>query len=165
MCESLHSAFQSFLSVLTQISPFFATFGWKIGVMKKPLGGAAGKSGPKTSFILKQPPSKGVSAARQKKKIKGLLHAEKPGPKTSFVLKVAHVCVHITRNRRRKREMFDEKVGMRHRREIWAIQLHVEEVSSKSVSYVLPKTKQNRKHNVEGLQGNQGRPSYILKQL
>jgi len=106
-----------------------------------------------------------LSCATKKKifKKKGLLHAEKPGPKTSFVLKVAHVCVHIKRNRRRKREMFDEKVGMRHRREIWAIQLHVQEVSSKSVSYVFPKTKQNRKHNVEGLQGNQGRPSYILK--
>ncbi len=57
MWLSLQSDFQSFFSVFTQISPFFAMFGWKIGVMKKPLGGAAGKSWPNTSFILKKPPS------------------------------------------------------------------------------------------------------------
>ena len=33
---------QSFLSVLTQISPAFEMFGWKIFVKKKPLGGAVG---------------------------------------------------------------------------------------------------------------------------
>jgi hypothetical protein len=57
MWLSLQSDFQSFFSVFTQISPFFAMFGWKIGVMKKPLGGAAGKSWPNTSLILKKPPS------------------------------------------------------------------------------------------------------------
>ena len=35
-CESVCSGFQSFLSVLTQMSPAGATFGWKIFVRKKP---------------------------------------------------------------------------------------------------------------------------------
>jgi hypothetical protein len=65
MCESLHSAFQSFLSVFTQISPCLDTLGWKMGVTKKPLGGAAGKSGPKTSLIRNTPPSYGVSAVHR----------------------------------------------------------------------------------------------------
>lgn len=62
MWLSLHSLFQSFLSVLTQISPFLAMLGWKMGVVMKPLGGAWGKSGPKTSLSLNQPPSNGVWA-------------------------------------------------------------------------------------------------------
>ena len=54
--------FQSFLRVLTQISPLLATLGWNIFVMKKPLGGSAGNDFPRTSFIWKEPPAKGVPA-------------------------------------------------------------------------------------------------------
>jgi len=54
---------------------------------------------------------------------------------TSFVLKVAQLCVHIKRNRNKKREMCDVQVSMRNSREIWAIhQLHAQAVSSRSVS-------------------------------
>jgi hypothetical protein len=62
MCVRSSSGFQSRLSVLTQISPSFATFGWKIFVMKYPLGGACGKSVPRTSRRRNLPPSYGVSA-------------------------------------------------------------------------------------------------------
>jgi len=36
ICFTPRSGFQSFLSVLTQISPLLATFGWKILVKKNP---------------------------------------------------------------------------------------------------------------------------------
>ena len=39
-CSMPWEGFQSFLRVLTQISPFSATLGWKILVKKYPLGGA-----------------------------------------------------------------------------------------------------------------------------
>jgi len=60
MWLSLQSAVQSFFRVFTQISPDFDTLGWKMGVTKYPLGGAAGKSGPNTSFIRNTPPWYGV---------------------------------------------------------------------------------------------------------
>ena len=55
MCLIPKSGFQSFLRVLTQISPVLDTFGWKIFVKKKPLGGALGKSFPSTNLTLKWP--------------------------------------------------------------------------------------------------------------
>ena len=51
------SGFQSFFSVLTQISPFFATFGWKIFVRKNAFGGVCGKSFPRASLTRKTPPA------------------------------------------------------------------------------------------------------------
>ena len=39
ICLIPRSDFQSFFKVLTQISPFFATFGWKIFVRKNAFGG------------------------------------------------------------------------------------------------------------------------------
>ena len=56
------SGFQSFFSVLTQISPFFATFGWKIFVRKNAFGGVCGKSFPRASLTRKTPPAYGVPA-------------------------------------------------------------------------------------------------------
>ena len=41
MCWTPYSFFQSRFSVLTQISPFLATFGWKILVRKYPVQGAS----------------------------------------------------------------------------------------------------------------------------
>lgn len=62
ICLIPRSDFQSFFKVLTQISPFFATFGWNILVMKNALGGPWGKSFPSANFILKKPPAYGVLA-------------------------------------------------------------------------------------------------------
>jgi hypothetical protein len=59
------SGFQSFFSVLTQISPFFATFGWKIFVRKNAFGGVCGKSFPRASFTRKTPPAYGVPAGTE----------------------------------------------------------------------------------------------------
>lgn len=59
------SGFQSFFSVLTQISPFFATFGWKIFVRKNAFGGVCGKSLPRASLTRKTPPAYGVPAATE----------------------------------------------------------------------------------------------------
>lgn len=76
MCESVCAGCQSFLRVLTQISPEGPTFGWKSLVPKVPadgggrgqvrscelgrkrlhLGGAAGYSPPKLNRTLKKPP-------------------------------------------------------------------------------------------------------------
>lgn len=56
------SGFQSFFNVLTQISPFAATFGWKIFVKKYAFGGVAGKSLPSASFTRNTPPVYGVPA-------------------------------------------------------------------------------------------------------
>jgi len=52
--------FQSFLRVLTQISPISDTFGWKILVKNTPLGGVWGKSLGRIKRTLNRPPSKGV---------------------------------------------------------------------------------------------------------
>jgi len=50
--------FQSFFNVFTHISPAgTATFGWKILVMKYPLGGFYGNSESITNLHLKTPPS------------------------------------------------------------------------------------------------------------
>lgn len=54
--------FQSFFRVFTHISPFFATFGWKIVVRKKAFGGSAGKVLPRTNFKRNRPPAYGVPA-------------------------------------------------------------------------------------------------------
>lgn len=71
MCFMPKSGFQSFFSVLTQISPLVATFGWKIFVMKNAFGGVCGKSLPKTNLTRKNPPAYGVPAVHEKvKKIK-----------------------------------------------------------------------------------------------
>ena len=48
--------FQSFFRALTQISPFSETLGWKIFVMKYPLGGLLGKSFSTANLHLKSPP-------------------------------------------------------------------------------------------------------------
>jgi len=63
MCFRPYSAFQSFFSVLTHISPFFATLGWNIFVKKKPFGGSTGKLLPRTSLTEKWPPAYGVPSA------------------------------------------------------------------------------------------------------
>ena len=67
MCLMPRSGFQSFFRVLTQISPFFATFGWKIFVRKNALGGVCGKSFPSASLTLKIPPAYGVPAETMRK--------------------------------------------------------------------------------------------------
>lgn len=59
------SGFQSLFSVLTQISPFFATFGWKIFVRKNAFGGVCGKSFPRASLTRKTPPAYGVPAGTE----------------------------------------------------------------------------------------------------
>lgn len=51
------SGFQSFFKVLTQISPFGATLGWKILVKKKAFGGVEGKSLPRASLTRNAPPA------------------------------------------------------------------------------------------------------------
>jgi len=43
--------------VFTQISPFCATFGWKIFVRKNPFGGSDGKFLLRMSFTRKKPPA------------------------------------------------------------------------------------------------------------
>lgn len=70
MCLIPRSDFQSFFKVFTQISPFFATFGWKIFVRKKAFGGPCGKSFPNANFTLKNPPEYGVPAENYLKKRK-----------------------------------------------------------------------------------------------
>ena len=57
ICLIPNSAFQSFFNVFTQISPLLATFGWKIFVVKNPLGGSDGKFFPNTSFMRNNPPA------------------------------------------------------------------------------------------------------------
>ena len=54
--------FQSFLRMLTQISPEAEMLGWKILVRKYPLGGRWGNSSPRLRTQLKTPPSYGVTA-------------------------------------------------------------------------------------------------------
>lgn len=66
MCLMPKSGFQSFFKVLTQISPFGATFGWKILVKKKAFGGVEGKSLPRASLTRKAPPAYGVPAVQNK---------------------------------------------------------------------------------------------------
>lgn len=58
------SGFQSFFNVLTQISPFGATFGWKILVRKYAFGGVEGKSFPNANFTRNAPPAYGVPASK-----------------------------------------------------------------------------------------------------
>ena len=78
-CPTPYFLFQLFLSVSTQISPDFDTFGWKIRVIIVPvasawwshicradvdihLGGRFGYSGPNSNRTRKYPPSYGVPA-------------------------------------------------------------------------------------------------------
>lgn len=78
-CPTPYFLFQLFLSVSTQISPAFDTFGWKIRVIIVPialaswshscradedihLGGRFGYSGPNSNRTRKYPPSYGVPA-------------------------------------------------------------------------------------------------------
>ena len=56
------AGFQSLFSVLTHMSPFEATFGWKILVRKYPFGGFVGKSLSITNLHLNIPPKNGVSS-------------------------------------------------------------------------------------------------------
>lgn len=67
-CLECSPGFQSFFSVLTQISPLAATFGWKIFVKKYAFGGVCGKSLPNTNFTRKNPPAYGVPARQNNKK-------------------------------------------------------------------------------------------------
>ena len=62
MCLSDHLAgFQSRFNVFTHISPvFYATFGWKILVKKKPFGAFCGNPLSITSLQRKIPPSYAV---------------------------------------------------------------------------------------------------------
>lgn len=62
MCLRPRSGFQSFFNVFTQISPFDATFGWKIFVKKNAFGGVCGKSFPKINLTRNAPPAYGVPA-------------------------------------------------------------------------------------------------------
>ena len=64
-CLIPNCGFQSFFRVFTQISPFLATFGWKIFVRKYAFGGSDGKFELKTSFILNCPPEYGVPATKK----------------------------------------------------------------------------------------------------
>ena len=69
ICLMPKSGFQSLFNVLTQISPFDATFGWKIFVRKNAFGGVDGKSLPNTNFTRKAPPEYGVPAKKKKRKL------------------------------------------------------------------------------------------------
>lgn len=62
ICWIPKSDFQSFFNVLTQISPFDATFGWKILVRKNALGGCDGKSFGNVSLTRNAPLAYGVPA-------------------------------------------------------------------------------------------------------
>lgn len=64
ICLIPKSGFQSFFNVFTQISPFVATFGWKIFVKKYAFGGVCGKSLPSTNFTRKNPAAYGVPAKK-----------------------------------------------------------------------------------------------------
>jgi hypothetical protein len=55
--HSFYLTFQSFLRTFTHTSPTPDTFGWNSFVRKVPLGGAAGKSGPRSRRRRKVPPS------------------------------------------------------------------------------------------------------------
>lgn len=62
ICWIPKSDFQSFFKVLTQISPFGATFGWKILVRKNALGGCDGKSFGNVNLMRNAPLAYGVPA-------------------------------------------------------------------------------------------------------